>query len=351
LIPVFLVVLTGCRAHGPGTIRRDRFDYAAALADSAKAQMLMNIVRMRYLDQPIFLDVQSVIAGYNWEHTGNAKVVLKSPFSSDKDSAELGYSGKYVERPTISYSPVDGSEFINGILTPVQPNVVVLLISSGWPAGQIFESMVFSVNGERNFHVLRGKGYPPEVPFTRFVHLLRDVQFADALSVSVKRTETEVTSMVLRFHTDRMTAEDRRGLDEVRDLLRLSRETDTDSIQWGAASEDPAVIAIQTRSVLHLIHSLTWYVDVPPEHIERGIAPPLEPATEAAALKESRLMRIHSGSEPPPDAYAAVRYRNTWFWIDTADSSSKRTFGYLTLLLTLMQSEGEAGPRLVISTN
>lgn len=57
----------GCAGIGPRTVTRDRFDYSTALSESWKSQMLLNIVKTRYGDAPIFLDVASVINQYSVE--------------------------------------------------------------------------------------------------------------------------------------------------------------------------------------------------------------------------------------------------------------------------------------------
>src|ERR1700752_4295164 len=62
--PVALLIfagLSGCASIGPPTVARDRFDYISAISDSWKAQMLLNVVKLRYADSPVFLDVTSVI--------------------------------------------------------------------------------------------------------------------------------------------------------------------------------------------------------------------------------------------------------------------------------------------------
>lgn len=56
--------MAACQTIGPGSIQRDRMDYAAAISDSWKEQALLNIIKLRYFDTPVFLDVASVISSY-----------------------------------------------------------------------------------------------------------------------------------------------------------------------------------------------------------------------------------------------------------------------------------------------
>jgi hypothetical protein len=50
---------------GPGTVTRDRFDYAGSVGESWKSQLLLNLVKMRYGDIPVFMDIGQVVAGYS----------------------------------------------------------------------------------------------------------------------------------------------------------------------------------------------------------------------------------------------------------------------------------------------
>ena len=47
--------LSGCASIGPPTVARDRFDYITAISDSWRAQTLLNMVKLRYGDAPVFL--------------------------------------------------------------------------------------------------------------------------------------------------------------------------------------------------------------------------------------------------------------------------------------------------------
>ena len=58
----FVLTLAGCSSIGPATIKRDRTDYSSAMATSWKELQLLNIVKYRYFDPPVFLDVPSVVS-------------------------------------------------------------------------------------------------------------------------------------------------------------------------------------------------------------------------------------------------------------------------------------------------
>lgn len=62
---VFASAACACSSIGPANVSRDRSDYGAALGDSWKQQTLLNIVKPRYGDFPVFMEVAQVIAGYH----------------------------------------------------------------------------------------------------------------------------------------------------------------------------------------------------------------------------------------------------------------------------------------------
>src|SRR5262245_44709135 len=121
--PALLVLSSflGCSSLGPGTVPRDRFEFSSAISDSWMRQNLLNIVKLRYLAPPIFVDVASIVSGYSVESNLSGSVTLG--FSGGAaDFATLGASGKYTDRPTITYTPLTGNRFIRGLMTPIEPS-------------------------------------------------------------------------------------------------------------------------------------------------------------------------------------------------------------------------------------
>src|SRR4029453_17145349 len=143
---IFLLILafswlSGCASIGPGTVARDRFDYITAISDSWKTQMLLNLVKIRYGDAPIFLDVASVINQYAVEgsigYTGSwaQNNQLPWPWNSLHSWATLG---RYTDRPTITYAPLSGERFARNLMTPIPPAAILNMLQAGYPADLVF---------------------------------------------------------------------------------------------------------------------------------------------------------------------------------------------------------------------
>src|SRR5205823_12943560 len=107
-----LALVTGCKSIGPGTVPRDRFEYSSSIGESWKRQTLLNIVKLRYLDPPIFVDVGQIIAGYSLETSFNAGGSLPESAALGGNTAMLGGSSRFTDRPTITYTPLTGNKFV-----------------------------------------------------------------------------------------------------------------------------------------------------------------------------------------------------------------------------------------------
>jgi hypothetical protein len=97
---------------------------------SWRKQLLLNIVMLRYADTPVFLEVGQVISGYDLEGTISAGGTIgnKTAPAAIGDFVNLGAGGRYLDRPTVTYSPLTGPDFIKTMIASFPPDSVMFLI-------------------------------------------------------------------------------------------------------------------------------------------------------------------------------------------------------------------------------
>ena len=110
LIVTLGLAATGCTHLGPKTVAVDRSDYGTAIADSWKQQTLLNIVKLRYLDLPVFLDVASIVAGYSMQTGVSVNGTLSSQNAIQGNFAAAGAQAIYTDRPHRHLCAVDRGE-------------------------------------------------------------------------------------------------------------------------------------------------------------------------------------------------------------------------------------------------
>jgi hypothetical protein len=59
------------------------------------------------------------------------------------------------------------------------------------------------------------------------------------------------------------------------------------------------------------------------------------------------MIKIHWSRSQPTDDFAAVPYRDLWFWIDDRDYRSKKLFSFLMFVMTLTETGGKEGAPIV----
>ena len=318
----------------------DRFDYSTAIADSWKQQTLLNIVKLRYMDLPVFVDVASIVSGYSLETGLTLGGSLPQNAALGGNTAALGGSAKFTDRPTITYVPLTGEKFLRGLITPIDPKNIFFMLQAGYPADFILGLTVEGLNGVRNRSTAAGAMREADPEFLRALQLLREVQAAGAVGMRVEEDKAKNATGVMFFRRDDVAPEIVEKTAEIRRLLKLPAEQHKFALSYSPVRGAESELAVNSRSMLQIMGAFASYLDVPEAHLKDHSA---VPAFEKAATESGQnKVRIHSGKEKPANAFVAVRYRDHWFWIDEGDWQTKRALTAVMFFFTLAET-GDTG--------
>jgi hypothetical protein len=342
------MALTGCQSIGPGTVPRDRSDYSSSIGESWKRQTLLNIVKLRYVDPPVFVDVGQVVAGYSLQTGVSAGGTLSSEKAVQGDFGTISGSAIYTDRPTITYVPLTGNKFLRGLMTPLSPESVFFTIQSGWPADGVLFASVASLNGLKNQESSIAGVNPPDADFLRVLQLMRQIQLSGAVAMRIKQDAQKQQTAILTFRSKDVSPQVLDYIHELRRLLRLAPDAEELKLVFAGTSTSDQEIAVITRSMMQQMATMASQVEVPPEDVSQGRA---TPGWEAVANDTNavRLIQIKCSKTKPADAFVTVNYRRHWFWIDDRDLKSKRVFSFMMMLFTLADTgEKENLPLITI---
>jgi hypothetical protein len=348
LLLLALVGLAGC-SIGPGTVTRDRFDYSAAVAESWKRQMLLNLVKLRYSDAPIFLDVGQIVSGYTVQSTFSA---AGSIFNTSgivpgvpNSSIGLGAQGQFTDRPTVTYSPLMGERFARSLMTPIPPPALMSLIQAGYPVDLVLRLTVHVVNGIRNRYGGDARASRAEPEFYQLLERLRRIQLSGAIGMRARRIDRE-EALLLTFR-QKVEPSVEADILAVRQLLGLDPGGGDFRVVYGSVAANDKEVAILSRSVLEILVDLASFIAVPEVDVAgRRVSATAEPEMGPHGPIPP-LIQIGSSPDRPADAFVAVPYRGHWFWIDDRDIPSKRLFSFIMFIFTLVETGSKESPPII----
>ena len=330
------VLLAGCMSAGPTLVSGSRTDYNVVLRQADNQQMLLNLVRLRYRDQPMFLEVSALNTQFSISNEVSASTEL------GQGDSFLGVGGKVVaqETPTVSYTPLKGADFVQRILNPIELDTLWLLASSGWSSERLFRVLVDEMNTVGNARGSNGPT-PSRAPayeeFKVLASLLRELEQDGMVSGGTYKNQT-----VLIFDAEARNSAEYRELTR---LLDLDPNKLIVPVIVAARGSDANSINLRFRSLAGVMYFLSQSVQVPEQDVAAGRVT----VTRDAAGKvfdwsqvTEGVMQIKSSPEPPDNASVAINYRNSWFYIDDSDLDSKSTFALLGQVYQLQSGEARS---------
>lgn len=350
-----LAVLPACGSIGPRRMLEDRTDYNAAFTESWKSQILLNIVKIRYVEPIFFMEVGDIVAGYTIEAGGNAGVsrtmydaptpitTNNNPVLGNFGRLEFGVSARYTDRPTITYKPMTGTPFRRGVMSALPVRNVVAGLDTGISAPFLFNLGVRSINGLRNAALGATGEVAAQDGFKRSVEILAQLQLLGAVRVRAEPVKNGGEGrLFLILGGKRPTPEAAALVSELRKLLDLDPAVYEYEVIADPEVQNRRQIALQTFSLMQIMASIAARVDIPIEDVTMKRAMPAPQDGPGAGLLDA--VSVRSGKARPQGAFAAVSFHGHWFFVDDGDLLTKRVFSFLMLAFTLMEDKGISMP-------
>lgn len=342
------LLIAGCVAGiGPRAIKKEQFNYNEQVVKSANQQMLLNLVRLRYNDTPLFLELGTVVAQYSLEgRVGGGGNVQLTPKQIDPQADGLNFNGgaTWSERPTVTFTPLQGAQFTTQLLSPIPNDTLVLLSQTGWGIDRLMQVCVQFINDVGNAGSATGPT-PPEPPrFQQINELamrLRRLQKSGLWAISHNQQRVPILWFREPADPDNPLVED---IAVARRMLQLPEGTNEFPVSAFPYKRKVGEIGLRCRTLLGVMFYLSQGVEAPPEHAKKGLVgvtklPDGEPFDWNQVL--GNMLRVRSGPEKPGDAFVSVPYRGHWFWIADTDRESKTTFNLLNLLFWLQSASSQ----------
>jgi len=345
LASLSLLLVTGCASMGPPTVARDRFDYVTAVSESWKRQMLLNLLKVRYADAPVFMDIASVINSYELAGDVSFNGQLAQVGRGDQ-FLSLGVTGRYSDKPTITYQPLAGEKFTRSLMLPLPIPGILFLMQSGYPADLVLRICVDSINGLQNAYGGPARPQAGDPKFRELLAAIREAQAAGGMGMRMRSAnDRQAMVMFLRPSTDEAIAAPVR---KIRELLGLNATAREFSVVYGNYPENDVEVAILSRSILQLLIDMASHIDVPAVDLAEGRVSGLRRPPEQERMFPT-LLAVRGGPTVPADAHVSVHYRNQWFWIEDRDRQSKQIFNFLMFVFSLTEpGAGQAAPVVTI---
>ncbi len=368
LIAAALLMISGCAARGARRVSADRFDYNTAIARSTREQMLLNIVRSRYLEVPVFLTVSSVLTQYEYDSSigvgglfgisGSSTNVIGGTTDVITGDANLRFS----ERPTITYLPVEGQEFSAHLLSDIPSELIFAAAQAGWPVDVFMrigiqrlgatENMSFGEVSATETMDMKTKIEHDFQKLKRFERLIELIFIlGDSEVIEVQRVEEEGKTERYLNIAEKVPEGLRHMLDELRRLMGLTNRNRFRITERVTNIKDDE-ITIQTRSVMAMMEFMARGVEVPLEHLKEGRV--IDYGLQNSDGRETKGLipfRMISSKNRPENVFAAVRHQGYWYYIDHTDITSKRALSLIIILFRLQApTPSGAAPILTLPT-
>lgn len=389
---VVMSMLSGCATVGPGLYKNSFEDFNDAIRKTSDGQMLTNLVRMRYLESPVFLQVASITTSFNLNSNIGATAGLPEGAANNYGlNAGAGFS----ETPTISFSMPESDKYYGRLLSPLSTKQVTSLILGGYDTEMVFLTAVRGINGLRNISAEYENMPEENASFSDFretLSLIKKLRSQGLLDMELAGKQTDYSSPVTLDDSTPLTkvlllastmyantndfelvkydnnlwqghqyykimamrfapaSKDSPDAQRLRQLLNLeddrynfpleeaelvNAEKPRGILGKSPGALDPSVtwaeIGIRGRSMMEIMQVASKKVQIPTEDADMGLV-----LMDTNQGNSSDTGFVIKSSKSEPNSTLRVKYRGHWFYIEDNDLESRELFALLNALFAVV---------------
>jgi hypothetical protein len=367
-ILVLTFVLSGCQSSfGPDALHNTHPAYNQVIVNTLNEQMLLNLVRLKYRDKAFFLKVGSVTASMSFG--GNMGIDGTAKFGATGSSIAPSMGIAYADKPTITYTPLQGEDFLKSVLSSISLEAVLVMTQSGWSIERIFGLCMERMN--ELYNAPRASGPTPEEEpefrkFKRTLELFRVLQLHGDMEIGPDLSlDKKDPDLVMLFQLSKLNED---VIDEISMLLVNPDNKDLPTkahphrhpqsirikINTDFVNENPNELNVRTRSISSVMYYLSQNVKIPEQHIKEGLVTVTKTLDDQGVFNwdetpAGAVFQVDFSEDYPEHAFIAIPYRDYWFYIADNDLESKSTFMLLTQLFDLQAGQTKyTGPTLTL---
>jgi hypothetical protein len=336
--------LSSCASIGPQSLSSTRPLYNEAVQQTDSQQLLLNIVRQRYNDPVLFLDVTNISSATRFIRNANVSAVLPDTRNNVFNS---GVGATFEDFPTIFYTPNVGEKFVRQMLTPLDLRTITLMLQSGWSIERTLLVTGDAIGPIRNTLGTPTQQQPTGPDYTAVADAFRKLQRAGDLTIGVDKAKPDAQNIVITFAPNSVSSD---AYKLICNGFKISCNGAPINLTQGIGTGTDNAIALATRSLYSAFFYLSQGVDAPELDLVRGAVNPVrdingQPFDWATARAE--LFRVRSSATEPQNVHVKVFYRGHWFYIPDIDIDSRTTFSLVSMLLTLQAGSTERTAPLI----
>lgn len=383
-VVLLAVLASGCATtRGPELVANSHIAYNKAVSQVLKQELLLNIVRRRYMEAPQFLNVSSISSNFKTTGRVGAGATVVGIGDDNVWNGRFDGSLEFTDSPTITITPRQGENIARQLHGALKVETIVDLGGAGYPVDFILIMLVEGINNLRGPDLRYDKFRAGSPEWREAIMLLQRFyeegklivdrfrwndpyhsqpypaasitpeMWITTLSTGTRRWKSHDGGKTFFFTSHEMAPaiwldeEVRRSPDGQRLMALLNVQPEVREKAWlleparavrgadvvGKPDLPRSALKLRMRSLYNVLNFYAYCVQVPPEDEREGRATNLDSfrkAVEAGAIRDfSELMTIKSSKNAPEEAHQAVKYRGLWFYIDDRDFESKAGFNAL----------------------